>query len=214
VRPLAKLAGRKSLDIIRTTDTDLGGYVDSDGWWSGSSSWSATREDIGSSFEGYIEGVYKRNGIVFACIEARANPFSEARFQYQRFNNGRPGDLWGDESLALLENPSPNSTTGELLHRMEQDASLAGNFYATIVGTGADQRIRRLRPDWVTIVSGVRGDEAASPYEVEAEVLAYIYAPPQTGSGARSRPACSRRTRWCTTRRFPIRTPSGGACRG
>lgn len=178
MRPLAKLTGRrKGLTIDVLGD----GYVDEDGYWPSNTAWGS-REEVSDGFDGYIAGVYKRNGIVFACIEARANPFSEARFQYQRFNSGRPGDLFGDPTLALLENPWPNGTTGELLHRMEQDASLAGNFYATTVGTGANRRIRRLRPDYVTIVSGIRGDPEGSPLDIDAEVIGYIYKPPPTGS--------------------------------
>lgn len=130
------------------------------------------KEAISESFEGYVQGAYKANGIVFACIGARARLFSEARFQYQRFNKGRPGDLYGDPSLSLLENPWPNGTTGELLFRMEQDSSLAGNFFATTAGDG--KRIRRLRPDWVTILTGSPSDD---PFDIEAEVIGYIYQP-------------------------------------
>lgn len=135
------------------------------------------KETIEGSFEGYVDGAYKRNGIVFACILARLLPFSEARFQYQRLADGRPGDLFGGPALSLLENPWPSGTTGELLAHMEQDASIAGNFYATPVGTGANRRLRRLRPDWVTIVSGVRNDPDASSFDLESEVLAYLYRP-------------------------------------
>ena len=137
-------------------------------------SWLGDKETIDSSFEGYVDGAYKANGVIFACILARMLVFSEARFQYQRFEKGRPGDLFGDNSLSLLENPWPNGTTGELLSRMEQDASLAGNFYATTVGQGADRRIRRLRPDWVTIITGSPSDD---PYDVNAQVIAYVYQP-------------------------------------
>ena len=130
------------------------------------------KEAISESFEGYVQCAYKANGIVFACIGARAKVFSEARFQFQRLIDGRPGDLYGDPSLSLLENPWPNGTTGELLFRMEQDSSLAGNFFATTAGDG--RRIRRLRPDWVTILTGSPSDD---PFDIEAEVIGYIYQP-------------------------------------
>ena len=139
------------------------------------------KEAISESFEGYVQAAYKANGIVFACIGARARLFSEARFQYQRFNKGRPGDLYGDASLSLLENPWPNGTTGELLFRMEQDSSLAGNFFATTAGNGT--RIRRLRPDWVTILTGSPSDD---PFDIEAEVIGYIYQP--RGQGQQRKP--------------------------
>lgn len=137
------------------------------------------RERIGNDFEAYVEQGYKSNGVIFACILARLMPFAEARFMFQELHNGRPGDLVTGPGLDLLERPWPNGTTGELLAHMEQDASLAGNFYATTVGTGRDRRIRRLRPDWMTIVTGVRGDEGQHrPWHIDAEVLGYIYAPP------------------------------------
>lgn len=137
-------------------------------------------ESIGNNFAGYVEGAYKSNGVVFAVILARLLLFTEARFCYQQMVKGRPGALWGDQSLALLETPWPNGTTGDLLARMEQDASLAGNSYTArrmIVGSW---QLRRLRPDWVQIVLGSReGDDDG----INAEVLAYLYWPRGIGSG-------------------------------
>jgi len=134
-------------------------------------------ERIGTEFADYVEDAYKSNGIVFACILARMLPFSEARFQFQQMQSGRPGRLFGTPALSLLEAPWANGTTGDLLARMEQKASLAGNFYATPV----DGRLRELRPDWVTVVSGVRGDPDGSPFDINAEILGYIYHPRNVG---------------------------------
>jgi phage portal protein BeeE len=135
-------------------------------------------EIIDDDFLSTVESAYKANGIVFACILARMLAFSEVRFQFQRVRNGKPGDLFGTPDLGILEKPWKNGTTGELLTRMEQDASLAGNFFATTTGTGTDRRIRRLRPDWVTIISGIVGDPEASPWDIEADVLGYVYRVP------------------------------------
>lgn len=140
---------------------------------------SSKFEKIGEDFDSMVSDAYQANGVVFACILARLLPFSEARFQYQRITNGRPGDLFGDASLALLESPWPNGTTGELLARMEQDASLAGNFFATTYEANGRRWIRRLRPDWVTIVTGVGGG-SGSPFDIAAEPVGYIYRPPST----------------------------------
>ena len=131
-------------------------------------------EAIEHDFSSYVSRAYKANGVVFACILARQLVFSEARFQWQRFSNGRPADLFGDPSLAILEKPWPNGTTGELLARMEQDASLAGNFYATIVDDRHGRRLRRLRPDWVTIITGSESDDPAA---LDARVVGYLYHP-------------------------------------
>jgi hypothetical protein len=56
---------------------------------------------------------------------------------------------------------------------MEQDVSLAGNSYWTKRG----DRLVRLRPDWVDIIVGVKGDPEASPLDIDAEVLMYVYRP-------------------------------------
>src|SRR5258708_12606039 len=77
--------------------------------------------------------------------------FSEARFQFQAKDNKH---LFGNTSLAKLEEPfGPGTTTGELLVRMEQDASLAGQAY--IWDPPGEDRLVRLRPDWVIIVSEI-----------------------------------------------------------
>lgn len=137
---------------------------------------AGSRETIEANFEQIVQKAYKANGPIFACILARAMPFSEVRFQFQEIIDGRPGRLSGGPSLATLDTPWPNATTGELLFRMEQDGSLAGNAYVTPVGQ-RNGHVRRLRPDWVTIISGIPGNEDASPFALEAEVLGYIYHP-------------------------------------
>ena len=132
------------------------------------------RESVPNDFLGYVDKAYKRSGVVFACILVRQLVFSEARFLWRQYVKGRPGELFGDGSLAVLERPWPNGTTGELLSRMEQNMSLAGNFYATTVGTGARRRLRVLRPDWVSIITGSPTDD---PFHIEAEPIGYVYRP-------------------------------------
>lgn len=121
-----------------------------------------------NAFVHYVNSYYRDNGVIFAVILARMLLFTEARFQWQRILNGRPGDLFGTQELSLLENPWPNGTTGELLARMEQDVSLAGNFYAT----REKDRLRRLRPDWVEILLEVPPSEA-----VASNIKGYAYYP-------------------------------------
>lgn len=74
-----------------------------------------------------LEGA--RNPIVAACIHTRALVFSEARFAFQRWSAGRPGELYGTPELSIIERPWMSATTGDLLARMEVDASLYGNSY-------------------------------------------------------------------------------------
>ncbi|TKG58889.1 phage portal protein [Prauserella endophytica] len=118
---------------------------------------------------------YRSNGIVFALTYARMQIFSQIRFQWTRYESGAPSDLFGSPELGLLERPWPGGTTGDLLARMELDASLAGNCY--IRRTRRD-RLNRLRPDWVTIVLGSQYD-AEHPNEApDVEVVGYLYKPP------------------------------------
>jgi HK97 family phage portal protein len=135
----------------------------------------AKGEPIGNNFEGYVRGAYQRDGVVFACILARLLVYSEARFQWQRLIAGRPGDLYGTAELGMLERPWPGGTTGELLARMEQDASLAGNAF---IARRADGTLARLHPDRVTIVHGSpNGPMGAPDDDPDAQVVGYLYKP-------------------------------------
>lgn len=129
---------------------------------------SQKQERPEGTFIGFVHGMYRACGPVFAVSMARASLFSEARFLWQRMRKGKPGDLFGHGSLANLERPWPNGTTGELLLRAEQDVTLAGNFYLANEG----DRLRRLRPDWVQIVLTAPPAQA-----VKSDVLGYMYTP-------------------------------------
>lgn len=133
-------------------------------------------EEWDATFEENVRNAYHSNGVVWACVHARMMPFSEVRFALQELADGNPGKLRGDASLRLLEDPWPNGKTGDLLARMELDVSMSGNFFATTAGDGT--RLRRLRPDWVKILTGIRGVSDGSPYDIESEVLGYMYTPP------------------------------------
>jgi len=116
---------------------------------------------------------YMSNAIVFACMAKRMKLFSEARARYQRLQKGKPGDLWGDASLDIMDHPWPGGATGDLLARAIQDADWAGNFYATRSGNA----IHRMRPDWVNLIIG-GGDG------IEAKLLGLAYYPGGEYSGS------------------------------
>lgn len=177
MRLMSRLTGR------RKAFTQPPFWSQLDSRWS--SSWTPDKESIENDFEGYVRDAYKSNGVVFACSLTRQWIFSEARFQWRKKpRNGRPGPLFGNEELALLENPWPGGTTGELLAKMESHATLGGNSYTTTAddngrvgraATGSGRRLAQLRPDWVTIILGSR---SGSPYAVDAQPIAYLYKPP------------------------------------
>jgi phage portal protein BeeE len=133
------------------------------------------QEEIGDHFEEMVRLAYKQNSVIFACVVARMLLFSEARFQFQRLRKGRPGELYGNETLGVLETPWPNGTEGDLLASMEVYNSLAGNWFGV---RRPGPRLKVLRPDWVDIVIGQGG-----AWDVDSEVVGYAYTPGGRYSG-------------------------------
>lgn len=112
------------------------------------------KESISNDFVSYVQQGYQSNGVVFAASLARMLVFTEARFQWQKMRNGRPGDLWGNQQLSILETPWTNGTTADLLGIGMQDADFSGNYYVVERGSarGGDYHLKRMRPDWVDII--------------------------------------------------------------
>lgn len=127
-------------------------------------------ERIESNFTAYVGGGLKGNGIVWTCVLARMLLFSEIRFQWRRQSDRR---LFGNPDLAILEDPGDNRSTGELLAQAELDVSLAGNGY--FVREYRPDRLLRLRPDWVEIMSAGEGRSS--------QVVAYAYTEGGPASG-------------------------------
>ena len=140
------------------------------------------QEPIGNDFMGYVHGAYKANGIVFACILARFSLLSQGRFQFRRLRKGQPQELFGNEELAKLEKPWPGGKTSDLLAGMEIDNSLAGNNYTLDRGRAG---LRRLRPDWTTIVMSTPNDTDPQQiaWDPDVEVAGYAYTPGGLASG-------------------------------
>jgi hypothetical protein len=105
-------------------------------------------EPVPVDFAGMSAQMFGSNSVIFACMLARLSVFSQVRFQYQRIRAGRPGALFGDPSLSILEHPWVGGVTSDLLARMITDADLAGNAYVAV----NQGEVVRLRPDWVDIV--------------------------------------------------------------
>lgn len=137
-------------------------------------------ESIATSFQGYTLGGLQGNGVIFTLIATRLRVFSEARFQWQKLNNGRPGDLFGNAALQILEIPWPGGTTGDLLALMILHSDLAGNAYvASIRG-----QLVVMRPDWVEILLA---DRLAphGPGTVGMEKVGYTYYEGGKNSGSK-----------------------------
>lgn len=129
-------------------------------------------ELVGPTFESYVLNGFGGNGIVWSIERVRLAVFTEARFLYQRFRKGRPGDLYGSAGLALLERPWAGGSTGDLLARMILDVDMAGNFF----GVELDGEIVRLRPDWVEIALTERWmEQNGELVQVGWKRLGYLY---------------------------------------
>lgn len=125
-------------------------------------------EAPGTDFCAYAEQIYKRVPVVWAAIQARSLLLSETTFKFRNLSTKK---LYGDPSLTILEKPWPNGRTGELLTRMEQDASLAGNFYAY----RDRDRIWRLDPGRVDIVLSSTVDPRDPSFAWDCTVVGYLY---------------------------------------
>ena len=133
---------------------------------------SSKVEAPGESFAAYVDQIYKSDGVVFGCMAARELLMSETVF---RFRNLASKELFGTPALGLLERPWPNGTTGDLMRRMEQDGSLAGNAYYLRDRT----RLRRLNPGYTAIVLASEAMPDDPEFAWDAEMVGVIYNAPK-----------------------------------
>lgn len=131
------------------------------------------------SVSGNLNAIVKGNGPVWSLTLARMQVFSQARFQWTRFERGERSDLFGTPELRVLERPWPGGTTADLLARMELDVTGAGNAYIRRLRRTrfGEDRLVRLRPDWVIIIMGSREDAEHPTEAADVELLGFMYAP-------------------------------------
>ncbi|KKL08036.1 hypothetical protein LCGC14_2579950, partial [marine sediment metagenome] len=111
-------------------------------------------ESLGSDFQSFVRRGYLNNGIVYGCITSRLVLFAQGVFKLENRRDKTVRDL--PPRLQILNEPWPGGSTAEMLARIEQDTSLAGNWY--LLQAEPDQW-QRLRPDWVDIVLDPGGRE-------------------------------------------------------
>jgi phage portal protein BeeE len=122
---------------------------------------------------GAESGLMASNPAVFAIASIRVQLFSEARFQWQQLRGGRPGDLFGNADLAILEEPWAGHTTRDMLAQAELDIVAAGNSYWVRNG----QFLQRLDPAHVKLLTAAARDQTMSGYEIGEELIGYAYVP-------------------------------------
>jgi hypothetical protein len=139
-------------------------------------------QGVSESYESFIERLWRTNGIVFACMALRLRVFSDVRLRFREFAAKGPakfidttdGRNPSANELKLLRRPERGLTTGDLLAHAIQDVDMAGNWF----GYRDGQQIRRLRPDWVTVVYGSpRKAEDVTMWDLDSELLGYVYKP-------------------------------------
>lgn len=132
--------------------------------YSGGNNREQTQKDLISA----AKQAYQTNGVVFACILARALLLSEATFKFRSLTDKH---LFGNDDLRILEYPWPNGRTGDLWMRMEEDASLAGNAYIWQV---APDMLWRLPPHEMIIISRQVSDGMGRTHR---EIIGYDWDP-------------------------------------
>jgi hypothetical protein len=143
-------------------------------------------EEITHDYVGYIIAGLFGNSIVANVSTLRHNVFSEARFLWQGFQNGRPAELFWTPELASLEEPWTGGTTGDLLSRAILDADFAGNSYTV----RPEEEFIRLRPDWCKLVLApreMRRGKGGTMVDVGWKIVGLLYY--QAGEGSGSKPA-------------------------
>lgn len=114
-------------------------------------------EPIEADYKSFVQRGFKDNGIIYACIAARLTLFAQGRLEMRNKRDGATKEL-PPRLASLVNSPWPNGSESELLARIEQDTSLAGNYYLYQAERGLWQR---LRPDWVDIILDPIGRELA-----------------------------------------------------
>lgn len=109
----------------------------------------------------------------FAAELVRSLVLSQARFVFRNLPSdpNTPRRTFGRRTLAVLEKPWANGTTGELLARMEWQAGLTGNAFVA----RQPDRLRVLRSDWVAIAYGSQREPDDPMGAIDAEVIGFVY---------------------------------------
>lgn len=162
-------------------------------FWAVDNAWSSSRSDrerIEHSFEGYAAGAGKASGVVFACHYARLRHYAQANFVWRQDTTGTFSPR-GQGDLSALERPWPSATAGDLLARLEVDATYAGNSYWTwcdddgnfgVKAMGSGRRLAWMNPSWVWILMG---SKSGDPNALDTKIVAFVYDPP-IGMGGQS----------------------------
>lgn len=127
-------------------------------------------EEIGHGLDEYRNAL-SLSPPAFGAQLVRSLVLSQAGFGLRR--NGET--ITDHEALSLLHSPWPKGSSGELITRMEWHDGLAGNAF--VYRNDRQRRLYVPRPDWMTIVHGSQSDPEDPQWQLDAEVVGYLYHP-------------------------------------
>lgn len=133
-----------------------------------------------AGFEAVADRIFKASPVVYSAELIRKAVFAQAEFKFLRESDR---NVYGNETLRLLERPWTGARTHDLLKRMILHADVGGNSY--VINTGG--RLSLLRPDWVTILLGSELEPDDPAFGEDAEFAGIMYMPggPQARQRAR-----------------------------
>lgn len=135
------------------------------------------QQEIENSFQSYVANVHTRHGTVAAAVAARSLLISQIQFKFRRLADGPEGALVGSQALLPLEKFDAPFTRERVLARAEQHVSYSGNAYFYRPPGG---RVRLLNPDCVRLVIASDYDPEDPAFQLDAELVAYLYTPDPT----------------------------------
>ena len=136
--------------------------------------YSTSNDDPADGFKDLVDLVHSQSNVVAGAAVARASVMSQVRFTFRNIQRRSPNyrQLFGNETLQLLEQPDPgNLTRPSMLHTLELQSSYAGSAYVR----RRPDRLEILDPQLVDVVlAGV--DDAATVLQRRAgRKIGYLY---------------------------------------
>ena len=111
------------------------------------------------------------NGVVFAVVRARASLLAQASLRWRRIDGSyraTEADMFTTPALNVFDD------LVDILTRIEYDWAQTGNSFWVMT----NDRLTRLRPDWVTIVTGSSLEVNTPEQAPDAYQAGIIYQPP------------------------------------
>ncbi|HEY3485456.1 MAG TPA: phage portal protein [Ilumatobacteraceae bacterium] len=112
-----------------------------------------------------------------AVLDRRASIMGEARPSFQRYDKGKPTDLFSTPELEVLKRPWPGGSWRQLVTICESDVAAHGNSYWIRNGS----QFARLEPEWVSVVTG---KIVVDGIEVGSQLLGYVVQKPSSAGVA------------------------------